>query len=201
MYICENNTIKLIVRVLIVDFYDSFTYNLKHYIEPLCESVKVVREDQVDLSTLVFFDKIILSPGPGLPFQTKNMFNILNKITGIKPILGVCLGMQGIVEFEKGVLVQKKIKHGKQELIHVNPNSILFNKMEKEQLIGLYHSWSVEFPQKSQLIVTAKSKSDVIMAVESKESALFGVQFHPESILSPNGMIVIKNFLKFEIKN
>ena len=201
MYICENNTIKLIVRVLIVDFYDSFTYNLKHYIEPLCESVKVVRDDQVDLNTLVFFDKIILSPGPGLPFQTKNMFNILNKITGIKPILGVCLGMQGIVEFEKGVLVQKKIKHGKQELIYVDPDSILFDKMEKEQLIGLYHSWSAEFPQKSQLIVTAKSKSDVIMAVESKESALFGVQFHPESILSPNGITVIKNFLKFEIKN
>ena len=201
MYICENNTIKLIVRVLIVDFYDSFTYNLKHYIEPLCESVKVVRDDQVDLSTLIFFDKIILSPGPGLPFQTKNLFNILSKIKGIKPVLGVCLGMQGIVEFEKGVLIQKKIKHGKQELINVNSNSILFDEMEKEQLIGLYHSWSVELPQESKLMVTAKSKSDVIMAVESKELALFGVQFHPESILSPNGMKVIKNFLKFEIKN
>ena len=74
MYICENNTIKLIVRVLIVDFYDSFTYNLKHYIEPLCESVKVVRDDQVDLKTLFFFDKIILSPGPGLPFQTMSRY-------------------------------------------------------------------------------------------------------------------------------
>ena len=103
----------------------------------------------------------------------------------------------GYGNFEATEITISAENNGKLIQFNLNEGDVL----QKEQLIGLYHSWSVEFPQKSQLIVTAKSKSDVIMAVESKESALFGVQFHPESILSPNGMMVIKNFLKFEIKN
>jgi len=188
------------VRVLIVDFFDSFTYNLKHYIDPLCDSVHVIRDDQLDLNELLSYDKIILSPGPGLPKQTNNMFNVLSIVYGVKPILGVCLGMQGIVEYNQGLLVQKNIKHGKQELIDVDVESVLFNNLEKNQLVGLYHSWSVVLCNSNTLNVIAKSKLDIVMAIESKQKGVFGVQFHPESILTPNGKQILNNFLRFNLE-
>ena len=199
MYICENNTIKLNVRVLIVDFYDSFTYNLKHYTEPFCKTVDVIRDDQLNLNQLSLYDKIILSPGPGLPQMTKNMFEILKLIVGVKPVLGVCLGMQGIVEYDNGRLFQKNIMHGKQEIIEVDVNSVLFHDFNKNQQVGLYHSWSVKLNDNGSLYVTAKSKSNIVMAVESKELGLFGVQFHPESILTVEGKQILNNFLNYTL--
>jgi len=152
------------VKILLVDFYDSFTYNLAHYIEPLC--------DQVD----VIYDKIILSPGPGLPERTQSMKMILEKFSGKIPILGVCLGMQGIVQFLGGKLSQKEmILHGKPVQLRIKKQTVLFTDLPAEFNVGLYHSWEVKVPNELENLITAYDEHGVVMAIEHREKKLFGV--------------------------
>lgn len=194
---CKEKHFPLKVKILLVDFYDSFTYNLAHYLEPICDQVDVIRDNEIQIENLSCYDKIILSPGPGLPEKTKSMKMILEAYSGKIPILGVCLGMQGIVQFLGGKLSQKKmILHGKPVRLIVGKQEILFQNIPIEFLIGLYHSWEVKVPVELKHLITAYDEHGVIMAIEDPQNKLFCVQFHPESILTENGREILANFCK-----
>ena len=186
------------MTVLIVDFYDSFTYNLKHYVEPLCSKVDVVRDDELDVGSIDSYDKIILSPGPGLPNDTKNMNNILKFYSGLKPILGVCLGMQGMAQYYGAHLKQYHVSHGKKSKIKVDLNSVLFQNTNEYIEVGLYHSWHVEHLNENIFTPISLNEKGILMAIESIDLSLFGVQFHPESIMTPCGRTIINNFLNYK---
>ena len=186
------------MTVLIVDFYDSFTYNLKHYVEPLCSKVDVVRDDELDIGLVDSYDKIILSPGPGLPNDTKSMNRIFKCYSGVKPILGVCLGMQGMAQYYGADLKQYYVTHGKKSTIKVDLNSVLFENTNEYLEVGLYHSWHVEQLNENIFTPISLDEKGVLMAIESLKLSLFGVQFHPESIMTPSGRVIINNFLKYK---
>lgn len=183
---------RFLKRVLLLDNYDSFTYNLKHYLSGLGIDVVVVRNNEFD-HDLTSFSHIVLSPGPGLPKDAGCMPEIIRQSAGKIPILGVCLGMQAIGEFLGGKLYNlPNVKHGVQEEIQVE-KSILFPGMEKAIQVGLYHSWAVD--EKGNYRVTARSNSGVVMALESDVQKMFGVQFHPESIMTDYGKEILSNFI------
>lgn len=180
-------------QILLLDNFDSFTYNLKHYLVGLGCSVHVVRNN-VEQVSWNDYDKIVLSPGPGLPKQAGVMMDLLREVEGKIPVLGVCLGMQAMAEHLGGeVYNQKQVKHGVQESITCG-DSVLFSGLPKMIEVGLYHSWAVK--EHAMFAVTAKSESGAIMALENVDKKLFGVQFHPESVMTPNGMKILENFLK-----
>ena len=185
------------MKILLIDNYDSFTWNLVHYLEGEQTDVDVVRNDEVDFVVAEGYDKIILSPGPGLPKDAGKMPLIIHHFAGKKPILGVCLGFQGIVEYYHGSLYnQEEVKHGISEKCRVDAASKLFRDLPEEFEVGLYHSWAADretFPR--ELIITAESENDVIMAFEHKRLPIAGVQFHPESILTQGGQQIVNNFL------
>jgi anthranilate synthase component 2 len=182
------------VNLLVVDFYDSFTYNLVHYLEGLDCDVTTILEDQVELEKLSHFDALILSPGPGLPNEKKNLFNILQMCESEIPVLGICLGMQGIAQFLNLELEnQEQVKHGVSEEIEVLNKTGLFKNTNDKISVGLYHSWKVKnAPQEN---ISAISQTKVIMALEYPEKKLFGVQFHPESIMTKEGKTILQNFI------
>lgn len=182
------------VKVIVVDFYDSFTYNLVHYIESLDCQVTVVLEDLLAIDDLAFFDAVILSPGPGLPEEKINLFKILEFCQSKIPVLGICLGMQGVAQFLGFRLEnQNVVKHGVSEKIEILNFNGLFQGFPKAIDVGLYHSWKVISEEDHE--ITAKSKQGIYMAIEIPEKKLFGVQFHPESIMTPFGREILRNFL------
>jgi len=187
------------VKVVLVDFYDSFTFNLSHYFEQLNAEVTVIRHDYLNLSDLHGFDAIVLSPGPGLPEEKKNLMELLREFVGKKPILGVCLGFQAISLHLGGRLEnQQEVKHGVQGVLHVKSHSGLFLGLPDSFLVGLYHSWKVvKLPAQFE---SAYLDNGVLMALEDPFKQLYGVQFHPESILTECGLDLLQNFLQ-QIKN
>ncbi len=196
---CKEKHFRSKVKILLVDFYDSFTYNLAHYLESLCDVVDVIRDNEIRIENIDQYDKIILSPGPGLPERTQSMKMILEKFSGKVPILGVCLGMQGIVKFLGGNLSQKEvILHGKPVQLLVEKQIVLFTDLPAKFNVGLYHSWEVKVPNDLKQIITAYDEFGVVMAIENRERKLFGVQFHPESILTEYGREILDNFCKHE---
>lgn len=185
------------MKILLIDNFDSFTFNLCHYLTSLGADVEVVRENDYKHSMLNHIDRIVLSPGPGLPSACIGMMNCIKDAADKIPILGVCLGMQALVEFTGGNLFnQKTVKHGVQENIDKILESILLKNIPEKFQVGLYHSWAVNLPSNSDFEVIAMSSSGIIMAIESKKRKFYGVQFHPESIMTPEGKKVIKNFLE-----
>ncbi|MCX6192215.1 MAG: aminodeoxychorismate/anthranilate synthase component II [Flavobacteriia bacterium] len=187
------------MHVLLVDFYDSFTYNIQHYLINIGCKVDVIREDELDVSSVYDYDCVVLSPGPGLPSEKKNMFSIISLCRNSLPILGICLGMQAISEVLGGVLVnQNEVMHGRKAQVDVLKKGVLFKDLPDKINVGLYHSWKVEGLEEQ--FITAKSATGVIMAIESIDENLFGVQFHPESILTEHGELVLANFIQF-VKN
>jgi anthranilate synthase component 2 len=185
------------VKILLVDFYDSFTYNLAHYLAPMCQTVDVVRDNLVDLENITNYDKIVLSPGPGLPEETRHMHAILNRFTGEIPILGICLGMQGIAQHIGGKLSPKKtILHGKPVELTVKNHSLLFHQIPSNFSAGLYHSWEVKLENENSKLITSVDEYNVIMSIEIPDKKLYGVQFHPESILTENGKRILQNFIE-----
>ena len=187
------------MHVLLVDFYDSFTYNIQHYLVNIGCKVDVIREDELDVSSVYDYDCVVLSPGPGLPSEKKNMFSIISLCRNSLPILGICLGMQAISEVLGGVLVnQNEVMHGRTVQVDVLKKGVLFKDFPEKINVGLYHSWKVEGLEEQ--FITAKSATGVIMAIESSDEYLFGVQFHPESILTEHGELVLTNFIQF-VKN
>ena len=187
------------MHVLLVDFYDSFTYNIQHYLVNIGCKVDVIREDELDVSGVYDYDCVVLSPGPGLPSEKKNMFSIISLCRNSLPILGICLGMQAISEVLGGVLVnQNEVMHGRKVEVDILKKGVLFKDFPEKINVGLYHSWKVEGLEEQ--FITAKSATGVIMAIESSDEYLFGVQFHPESILTEHGELVLTNFIQF-VKN
>lgn len=187
------------MRVLLVDFYDSFTYNIQHYFINLGCEVDVVLEDKLLISAVYDYDCVVLSPGPGLPSEKKNMFSIISLCRNSIPILGICLGMQAISESLGGELRnQSEVKHGRLEEILILKKDVLFAGLPNTISVGLYHSWMVDGLEEN--VITAKTSTGIIMALESKQEFLFGVQFHPESILTTFGEQILENFVRF-VKN
>lgn len=180
-------------RILIIDNFDSFTHNLEHYVTGLDCDVTVVRNDVIK-DDVLSFDAVILSPGPGMPNESTGMIDLLEKFNSRIPILGVCLGMQAIGELLGGELYnQEMVKHGVQAKVTRIKESLLFQGINEEFNVGLYHSWALR--EKGDYSVVAKSDQGVVMAIENADRKLFGVQFHPESILTENGKLVLQNFL------
>lgn len=185
------------MKILIIDNYDSFTYNLVHYFEGHGASVTVVLNDKIDLEAISEYDKIVLSPGPGLPEQAGMMPEVIEKYFNTKPILGVCLGFQAIYKYLGGTLYnQPNVRHGVKVQCNIDNTSKLFHELPLKINVGLYHSWAANlnhFPD--DLVVTATSTEDILMGFEHKSLPVYGVQFHPESILTEFGKEMIKNFL------
>lgn len=176
-----------------IDFYDSFTYNLAHYLESMELQLTVCRYDALNAQLLQSYDAFILSPGPGLPSEKMGLHELLTKFIGKKPILGVCLGMQALVEYLGGALEnQSEVKHGVSEKINIQQHQGLFKHLPLEIEVGLYHSWKVVCPEDW---ISAKSQSGVPMAFERPELLVYGVQFHPESVMTPLGIEILRNFI------
>jgi anthranilate synthase component 2 len=190
------------MHLLIVDNYDSFTYNLVHYFEEQGCEVDVFKNDELNFSVISNYDGIVLSPGPGLPAESGKLMEVIVKFYDLKPILGVCLGMQALGLFFGGQLVnQKKVKHGKQEWINIQQSSKLLNQIESPFQVGLYHSWELQLSENGRLKPIAFSENNVLMVIEHSDFPIYGVQFHPESILTPNGKKIISNFLSVVREN
>lgn len=186
------------MKILLLDNYDSFTYNLYQLIREQGENdVTVVRNDQITLKDVDKYDKIVLSPGPGIPDEAGMMLSITREYASTKKILGVCLGHQAIGEVFGAKLENlTKVYHGVQTPIDIISESKLFKGLGNEMLGGRYHSWIVSkenFPDCLQ--ITATSREGYIMALQHKEYDVYGIQFHPESVLTPKGKQIIKNFL------
>jgi anthranilate synthase component 2 len=183
------------MRILIIDFYDSFVFNLVHYFEELDAEVLVLSDNQMEMTQLGFllnFNGIVLSPGPGLPEETRSMMGVLAFAKGKIPVFGVCLGMQGIAMALGGSLYNlKEVRHGIQgNSIQREPN-LLFKEMPAEIGVGRYHSWAVQnIPLKW---ISSVDENGMVMSIECPENKWYGVQFHPESILTPEGKQLIKN--------
>lgn len=184
------------MRIVIIDNYDSFTYNLVHYIESLGHDVEVMLNDQINYSCIENSEAILLAPGPGLPEQSGELMNIIKRYYHTHPFLGVCMGMQALAQHDQMKIYNlKNVQHGIPTEIIVSKNDFLFQSMENVQNVGLYHSWAVEAVF-SPWQVTAKTKGGVIMAMEHREYMHAAVQFHPESIMTPQGLLMLKNWLQ-----
>lgn len=185
-------------KVLVLDNYDSFTYNLVQIIERvLNQKIDVIRNDQITLEEIDKYDKIILSPGPGIPEEAGILLDLIKKYASTKSILGVCLGQQAIAEAFGGSLINlSEIYHGvATEAIQTNEHK-LFKDLPQTLEVGRYHSWAVNpenFPE--ELEITSTDSKGMIMSLKHKTYDVHGVQYHPESILTPDGETIIKNFL------
>ncbi len=185
------------LNIVIVDNYDSFTYNLAHLVRSLGAEVTVWRNDQFQMDDLEPFDKIILSPGPGVPSEAGLLCGVIQKYAGRKPILGICLGHQAIGEvFGAKLLNLSEVYHGvatEGTQLGIDP---VFNNLPKRIVMGRYHSWVVDRKDLPQcLIVTAESDDGCIMAMRHNKYDVVGIQFHPESVLTPDGAVMLSNWL------
>ena len=186
------------MKILLLDNYDSFTYNLYHLVKELgATEVEVVRNDQIALEEVNRFDKIILSPGPGIPEEAGLLLPIIKEYAPTKSILGVCLGHQAIGQAFGGTLENlSEVYHGVQTPIDIIADHALFEGLGRELPVGRYHSWVVSnehFPD--CLEVTARSREQQIMALRHRTYNVHGIQFHPESVLTPQGKQMVRNFL------
>ncbi|MBK6265409.1 aminodeoxychorismate/anthranilate synthase component II [Marivirga sp. S37H4] len=186
------------MNILLLDNYDSFTYNLVEVIRQEIPSAKVtvVRNDKLNLEDVTQFDKILLSPGPGIPKNAGLMNDLIREYSQEKPIFGVCLGHQAIGEvFGSQLINMKNVMHGIQTDIHLQ-NHYLFKDMPADIKVGRYHSWMIdELTLGTELEITAKDKTGQIMAVAHKKYDVCGVQFHPESVMTPEGAKMMKNWI------
>ncbi len=186
------------MKILVFDNYDSFTYNLVHLVEKILhQKVDVYRNDQIPLEKVKEYDKIILSPGPGIPVEAGLLLPLIKEYASSKSILGVCLGHQAIGEAFGGKLVNlSTVYHGVATSCELTGSSPLFKGLPKTIEVGRYHSWIVsddDFPK--ELEVTARDENKYIMALQHKKFDVKGVQFHPESVLTPMGEIIMRNWL------
>jgi anthranilate synthase component II len=192
------------MKILIFDNYDSFTYNLVHIVEKIINcKADVYRNDKISLEKVNDYDKIILSPGPGLPVESGLLLPLIKEYASSKSILGVCLGQQAIGEVFGGSLINlTTVYHGVATKIKVKPERTksendIFNSLDNELEVGRYHSWIVSkenFPD--ELEITAEDENGYIMALRHKTFDVQGVQFHPESVLTPTGGRMMRNWLK-----
>jgi anthranilate synthase component 2 len=184
------------MHITLIDNYDSFTYNLVHYLEELNVNLTVMKNDSIDWSVLDNTNAIVLSPGPGLPNESNDLLLVIERYHLQKPMLGVCLGMQALAVFFGSTLEnQKEVKHGVSEMISIKYPGVLFRGIETETQVGLYHSWKINLGEDSLFLETAHSENKVLMSMEHQSLPLYGVQFHPESVMTIEGKKMIRNFV------
>ena len=186
------------ISILVFDNYDSFTYNLVHAVKKLgFSNVEVHRNDQISLDEIARFDKIILSPGPGVPSESGILLDVIKTYAPTKPILGVCLGEQAIAEAFGGTLINlPNVHHGVSSEVDIIEDDILFNGLDKKLEVGRYHSWAVQKESLPECLkITAVDEEGMILALAHREYDVRGVQFHPESVLTPKGEEMLKNWL------
>lgn len=186
------------MKIVIIDNYDSFTYNLSHLLKELGAEVEVVRNDKFELKDLEQYDKIVLSPGPGIPSEAGLLLDVIRTYAGRKPILGVCLGHQAIGEvFGASLENLKEVYHGVQTEGTQLGNDYIFDGLPERVMMGRYHSWVVAKASVPECLeVTAMSDDGEIMAMRHRQYDIHGIQFHPESVLTPEGKTIVGNFLK-----
>ena len=186
------------MKIVIIDNYDSFTYNLSHLLKELGAELDVVRNDKFELKDLEQYDKIVLSPGPGIPSEAGLLLDVIRTYAGRKPILGVCLGHQAIGEvFGASLENLKEVYHGVQTEGTQLGNDYIFEGLPERVMMGRYHSWVVAKDSVPECLeVTAMSDDGEIMAMRHRQYDIHGIQFHPESVLTPEGKTIVGNFLK-----
>ena len=188
------------MKILVFDNYDSFTYNLVQLIKEIATDAKVevFRNDEIPLEQVKGYDKILLSPGPGVPSESGLLLPLIKEYAASKSIFGVCLGQQAIGESFGGTLSNlSKVYHGIATPIHLTNPSSLFEGLPNTFSVGRYHSWVVnENDLPNELIITSKDDEGYIMSLEHKTYDVKGVQYHPESVLTPEGAKIISNWLK-----
>lgn len=187
------------MKILVLDNYDSFTYNLVHYLEKVSDAtIEVYRNDKIALKEIERFDKILLSPGPGIPSEAGILLDVIKTYASSKSILGVCLGQQAIAEAFGGSLNNmSEVFHGVATPIEIICEDSIFKNIPKKLNVGRYHSWCVnknDFPK--DLEITAVDEHGNIMALKHKTFDVKGVQFHPESVLTEYGLQMIENWIK-----
>lgn len=185
------------MKTIIIDNYDSFTYNLAHLASMLGADADVVRNDRFDLGVIEQYDNIILSPGPGIPSEAGRMPDVIKHYSGRKPILGVCLGHQAIAEAFGATLTNlTEVFHGVQTDCRIVRHDKLLEGLPETIKVGRYHSWVVNLDNLPSCIeVTAVSPEGHIMALHHRTMDIYGIQFHPESVLTPCGEQIMRNFL------
>lgn len=185
------------MKILVIDNYDSFTYNLVHYLEDLNCDVTVLRNDKLDLEDVESFDKIVLSPGPGIPDEAGLLKPIIEKYAPTKSILGVCLGQQAIGEVFGGSLINlDEVYHGVATKVTITvDDETLFKGLNKEIEVGRYHSWVVDANLPDSLEATSFDENGQVMSLRHKTYDVRGVQYHPESVLTPYGKQILKNWI------
>lgn len=193
------------MKIAMIDNYDSFTYNLTHLVKELGAEITVYRNDQFTLEELEPYDKIMLSPGPGIPSEAGLLLDVIHTYAGQKPILGICLGEQAIGEVFGGKLCNlSEVFHGVQTPAHIaqfiehaeRRVDYLFKGLPQDILVGRYHSWVVDAETLPDCLeATCLSNEGQVMALRHKEYDVRGIQFHPESVLTPDGRKMINNWL------
>lgn len=186
------------MKIVIIDNYDSFTYNLSHLVKELGADVTVFRNDKFLLNEIEQYDKIILSPGPGIPSEAGLLLDVIRTYRGRKPMLGVCLGHQAIGEVFGARLTNfSTVYHGVATEGTQYGNDPIFRGMPKRIIMGRYHSWVVDSTSLPECLeVTAMSDDGYIMALRHRHYDIHGIQFHPESVLTPEGRQIVKNWLE-----
>ena len=185
------------MEIAMIDNYDSFTYNLVHLVKELGCGITVFRNDRFELSELEKFDRIMLSPGPGIPSEAGLLTDVIRTYAGKKPVLGICLGEQAIGEVFGGTLVNlSEVFHGVQTPAHIVADDYVFASLPKTIQVGRYHSWVVDAASLPDCLeATALSDEGQIMALRHREMDVRGIQFHPESVLTPDGRKIIENWI------
>ena len=183
-------------KILVIDNYDSFTYNLVHYLEDLDCEVDVKRNDQLDIEEVEEYQNIVLSPGPGIPDEAGLLKEIIRKYAPSKRIFGVCLGLQAIGEVFGGQLVNlDEVYHGIATKISIIEQDVLFDGLPDEIEVGRYHSWVIDPELPDSLLATSIDEDGQLMSLRHKEYDVCAVQFHPESVLTPYGKKILENWL------
>lgn len=188
------------MHILVIDNYDSFTYNLVHYLETMCEQVDVIRNDMIALQEIERYDRIVYSPGPGIPSESEVMFKILHNYADCKPILGICLGHQAIAEFFGGSLTNLDHPlHGRSiPSFQSGRQDPLFQNIPESFDTGRYHSWGIRRKNMpSTLQITAMDDFGYVMGLKHQLYNIRGLQFHPESVLTPYGKTMLQNWIEF----
>ncbi len=185
------------MKIAVIDNFDSFVFNLVRYLKESIEGeILIQRNNQINYDELDSCDAILLSPGPGIPSEAGELISIIKRYSGKKKILGICLGHQAIAEAFGGKLEQCKSPiHGKSSLVYKIKEDLLFQNLPNEFQVGRYHSWKVQNDLPEELEVTLHSNENEIMALRHKKYNTKGVQFHPESILTPDGRKIIQNWV------
>jgi len=186
------------MKIVLIDNYDSFTFNVYHYLKNIKCDVEVFRNDKFQLKDINKFNKIVISPGPGNPDQAGHCLELIKHYYKLKPILGICLGHQALAQvFGAKIIKAKKLMHGKISKIKILENSKIFKKIPKIIEATRYHSLVVDKKTLNKSFkITAQTTDHVIMAIEHKNYPLFGIQFHPESYKTKYGQKIINNFIK-----